>query len=67
MKECPSCGARVTGNPTICPECGAALAVQQEYLCMNCEQSFFGQKTTCPHCGSTNIYQKKESLHGGDE
>lgn len=62
MKECPSCGARIRGNPVTCPECNATLDVNQEYICTNCEQNFFGKRKVCPHCGNKQIYKKSEYL-----
>ncbi len=62
MKECPSCRAKIKGNPLTCQECGASLDKETEYICTNCDQHFFGKRNACPHCGSTNIYQKLEYI-----
>lgn len=63
MKECPSCNAKLTSNPTVCPECGASLELEDKYICTYCDNEFFGNKNQCPECGSTKIFKKSEFLN----
>ena len=62
MKECPSCGAKIQGNPKTCPECNMSLDLNQEYICTAWDKSFFGKRNSCPHCGSKKIFKKSEYL-----
>jgi Zn-finger nucleic acid-binding protein len=47
--HCPSCGAAIAGDSTLCAYCGSQL---QSVACASCFGMMFVGSKFCPHCGA---------------
>ena len=52
VRPCPTCGASVNVNATVCPSCGDPLPSQTKKIrCRRCHKSASSSLVVCPHCG----------------
>lgn len=52
MRACPSCGASVNVNATVCAACGERMPVQNRTIrCRRCRGRANASLVVCPHCG----------------
>ena len=52
VRPCPSCGAAVNVNATVCPTCGEQLPSRTKKIrCRRCHKTASSSLVICPHCG----------------
>ena len=65
--ECPSCGAIVTSDMEICPECGETFE-EEEFRCPECGELVENDATMCDSCGAEfEIPEKIEETEDDEE
>lgn len=65
--HCPKCGATVTKDDKVCPECRAELHFEEEGLkCPKCGATVKEGQKECPECGMELKFRKGKEEEGGE-
>jgi RNA polymerase subunit RPABC4/transcription elongation factor Spt4 len=62
--ECPACGALVSADEKVCPECGEEFE-EEEFKCPECDAPIEPDATTCEACGAE--FELEEEGEEGEE
>lgn len=58
--NCPKCGASISEQASVCPQCKETVSKADSIICEECKTKYSSDLASCPQCGHPTLHNNKK-------